>query len=131
MISDSECSPPDWLAACAFGVAEIGGFTIRATVGTAPRATLMFGDLCLLSGSPGSQKLGLLSADLPSTAFQDGVATFLLGESLRLMLNNGATDAEAVTPAQDTQWQPVWRQLGFTKADESIVLELAPDSPRD
>ncbi len=56
---------------------------------------------------------------------REAAATYLLGESMRLLAADGATLVEVQTTDQDETLGMILLKLGFREVEQAVVLEIA------
>ena len=86
-----------------------------------PLASVWFWNIEPLSTSWGVPTAGMFDLEVCSDRRRQGLATFLLGESLERLRNRGITRVEAQTMRENTAALELYRKLGFTRVDEGTV----------
>jgi GNAT superfamily N-acetyltransferase len=122
--SISEVASPattTWWEACTTCAFDRIHYSLAATGGGAPLATVGFWDIEPLSTSWGIPTAGMLDLEASSERRRQGLATFLLSEALQRLRNRGILRVEAQTMQQNATAIAFYQKLGFDKVDEGIV----------
>jgi GNAT superfamily N-acetyltransferase len=116
--------PParSWWEACILGHADRTRFHLYPRSGNDPAASVTFWHIEPLASSWGMHAVGVLDLETAPSARRQGLATFLLGESLRQLQTHGATLVEAQTMVSNEAALQLYRKLDFHPVEEGIVL---------
>jgi GNAT superfamily N-acetyltransferase len=116
--------PParSWWEACTLGQADLTRFHLYSREGGAPAATITYWHIEPLASSWGAHAVGVLDLETAPALRRQGLATFLLGESLRQLQSHGATLAEAQTMERNSAATGLYQKLGFRAVDQGLVL---------
>jgi ribosomal protein S18 acetylase RimI-like enzyme len=122
--------PParSWWEACTLGHADRTRFHLYPRGGNEPVASVTYWHIEPLASSWGVHAVGVLDLEVAPAARRQGLATFLLGESLRQLQSHGVTVVEAQTMAANEAALGLYRRLGFQPVDQGIVLRKTPVS---
>lgn len=113
----------NWWQACAFSHVERARYSLRATDGSPVNSSLTFWDTQPLGERQGKRVVGLFESQLASSSFDDGVAMYLLGDSLRQFHSLGISHVEAVTGQEEVAWTKLFSTLGFQEVAQSLQME--------
>jgi hypothetical protein len=115
--------PRSWWEACLTAHMDHTAYRMRPRNGGPSLGTAVFWNMEPLASSWGVHARGLWQLDIPAGPEQESLAIFLLGESLRLAAQDGATLIEAQVPASDAALKQVLvGKLGFQVIEEAIVF---------
>jgi GNAT superfamily N-acetyltransferase len=116
--------PPSrsWWDACTFGHTERTRFDLLPRAGEEPAATVTYWHIEPLASSWGVHAVGVLDLEVSAAHRRRGLATFLLGESLRQLQSHGVTLVEAQTMERNTAAFNLYQKLGFQQVDAGTVL---------
>jgi GNAT superfamily N-acetyltransferase len=110
-----------WWEACTLGHTERTRFQLNAR-DRAPAAWVTYWHIEPLASSWGVHAVGVLELGTAPEQRRKGLATFLLGESLKQLQSHGATRVEAQTMERNTPALGLYQKLGFRPIDGGIVL---------
>jgi GNAT superfamily N-acetyltransferase len=119
--------PParSWWEACTLGHADRTRFHLYPRGSEEPAASVAYWHIEPLASSWGVHAVGVLDLETSPGARRQGLATFLLGESLRQLQSHGVTLVEAQTMASNEAALAMYRKLGFQCVDQGVVLRKA------
>jgi len=119
--------PPaqNWWEACTFGHTDRTRFDLYPRGSRERAATVTFWHIEPLASSWGVHAVGMINLETAPALRRKGLATFLVGESLRQLQTHGVTLVEAQTLEQNIAAQGLYRKLGFEAVDRGIVLRKA------
>ncbi len=115
-------TPCAWWEACTLGHADRTRFHLNSRSRTTPAASLTYWHIEPLASSWSVHAVGVLDLVTAPELRRQGLATFLLGESLRQLQSHGATLVEAQTMEHNTAALGLYRKLGFQLIDRGVVL---------
>jgi hypothetical protein len=121
--AENEIPITTWWDACIFNQIDRARYSLRATDGSPVGGSLTFWDTQPLGERQDRRVLGLLDATIAAEQFSDGMATFLMADSLRQFQGLGITHVEAVTPLANPEWHKWLNTLGFVELDQVTELE--------
>ncbi|MBW3599289.1 MAG: GNAT family N-acetyltransferase [Planctomycetes bacterium] len=121
---EATLDPPSssWWEACTLGHAERTRFHLLPRAGDAPAASATFWHIEPLASSWGVHAVGVLDLEVAAEHRRRGLATFLMGESLRQLQSHGATLVEAQTMERNAPAVGLYQKLGFEQVDAGVVL---------
>ncbi len=124
----SQPDPPsaNWWEACTEGLTDRYFFTATPRLGGIVAASAVFWDVEPLSSSWGVHARGLTRLEIHAPQDRKAIATFLIGEALRLMAADGATLAEVHCSAPDDPLLPILIRLGFQEVEQAIEFVKQP-----
>jgi ribosomal protein S18 acetylase RimI-like enzyme len=116
--------PPtrSWWESCTLGHTDRTRFQLLPRGGKEPAARATFWHIEPLASSWGVHAVGLIEVETAPASRRQGLATFLVGESLRQMQAHGTTLVEAQTMERNSAALGLYRKLGFQVIDHGIVL---------
>lgn len=114
--------PEDWWDACTLGVNERTRFLLTDRRSGEAHGRVTFWDMEPLASNWGVHAMGLLNLYIDPPHRRQGLATFLVGESLRQLQSQGNTLAEVQVPAPEKGTLEVFAQLGFEAVDQGVQL---------
>lgn len=119
-----EFDPParSWWEACTLGHSERMKFELVDRSTGQACGELMFWDMQPLAAHWGVHASGLFDLYIQPEARRAGLATFLIGESLRQLREHGSTLAEVQTPSDDVAINGLLRKLGFEQVDKGVLF---------
>lgn len=123
---DAMIDPPtkSWWESCKWGVSARTSFILdRRGAGRAEFGHATFWDIDPLATYWGVRASGLIDLEIAEEFRGQGLATFLVGESLRQLQSIGVTRAEIQVPHDNSASNGLFTKLGFEKIDEGIVLK--------
>jgi GNAT superfamily N-acetyltransferase len=123
--------PPtaNWWEACTKGCFEQFRADLLPKAGGSPLATAMFWNMESLAARWGTQTVGLSHVEVDPEHRQKGMATYLLGESLRQLAESGFTYAEGQAMTKDVEAQGLFEKLGFFQYGSGSVLRKTNSQP--
>jgi GNAT superfamily N-acetyltransferase len=87
-----------------------------------PEASLTCWEMDPLSAHLGVRAVGLVDLFVQPQSRRQGLATFLLGEALRQLHQQGVAMAEARANRQDFAAIDLFRKLGFVEVDQAVLF---------
>lgn len=119
----NEVPTANWWEACVYGQIDRARYTVRASDCSPIDAWLTFWDRQHLFEQQGKRIVGLLEAKLDAAQFQDGMAAFLIADSLRQLQPLCITHVDAVVAKDNADWTKTLAVLGFQEVEQTVVLE--------
>ena len=116
---------PNWWDSCTFGWSEIFGFRVVRRSDQAVCGNVMFWDIQPLSAQWGKSTMGQIDLEIDEDLRGQGLATFLVGESLRHLSQQGVACIEAQFKETDEPAISVARRIGFQEVSEGHEMELS------
>ena len=115
----------NWWQACTEGNTNRNQFAIDERRSDECFGLATFWDMEPLASNWGVHVVGLMNVEIHENQRRQGLATFLLGESLRQLQAEGATLAEVQVPEDNDAALGLFNKLGFEEVDKGIVLRKA------
>lgn len=117
--------PPaaNWWDACSFGNFERTRYDLVECDAGAAVATATFWSMEPLSTSWGVRAVGLINFEVSPDRRREGLATYLLCEAFRQLLEEGVQLVEAQTPKQNEAATKLYLHLGFQMVDQGAVYQ--------
>ena len=112
-----------WWEACTMGQTERTRFGLHSRDGGPPVGTATFWPIEPLAGRWGVHAVGLLQLEIQPTYRQQGLATYLLGEALRQLRQQGVALAEAHLDHTNLPATALLQKLGFAQQAQGIVMQ--------
>ncbi len=118
----------NWYQACAWAGSDIVQFQVVPRTGGDACATARFWDIEPLASNWGGSAMGMIQIQVAPQRRRQGVATYLLGESLRQLSGEGKKLVELQIGDDDHAMLALCRKLGFTEIDQVCVRKktIAP-----
>ncbi len=114
--------PANWWDACTFGSFERTRYSLVATTGGAPLATVQIWSMEPLASTWGVRAVGMIDFSVRAENRRQGLATYLLGEVFRLQHEQGVALVEAQTMQANTPARSLYAKLGFVQVDGGAVF---------
>ena len=114
-----------WWESCTLGVAGRERFTVINKRSKEVSGTVSYWDMQPLSNSYAGKARGLYNLSVNEDLRRGGIATYLVGESLKHLAKSGVTMVEAQTRSSDAASQALFEKLGFKKTSSGTLLSLA------
>lgn len=111
-----------WWDACTIGLTDRTRHRLTPKSSGDPCGGITFWDMDCISASRGVRTMGIIEFFIPKHLRGQGLGTFLAGESLRYMHEQGMAVAEVQLPAEHPAAAALFRKLGFTEVDSGCVL---------
>lgn len=119
--------PPDtWWDSCVWGALQRDRFELVDKYLSRRVATASFWDVQPLSSGWGMCTAGLFELYVEPDWRRRGVASCLLGETIRLLRRRGVATVEAQTMGSNQPAVDLYNKLGFTEVDQGIVYRKQP-----
>lgn len=115
-------NPKTWWEACTLGHAERTRFELYHRGSDAHCGEVTFWDMQPLATHWGVSAAGMFDIWIQPELRRQGLATFLIGEALRQLKENGATVAEVQTRMDNSSSIALFEKLGFEKIDRGILF---------
>lgn len=117
--------PPtaSWWEACAMSGLERTCFKLIPKGQTTACGEAIFWDMNPLANSWGIQAAGLLHIQVDPAIRRQGLATYLLGETLRQLQTQGVAMAEVQVPGSDLVSLRLFHKLGFEEVDQIVTFQ--------
>ncbi len=113
-----------WWESCTLGTADRERFTVVDKRSKAVAGSVSFWDLRPQSLSEAQPSRGLYGLHTDPDLRRKGVATYLVGESLKHLASSGIARVEAQTKASDDASLKLFTKLGFEKVATSTLMTL-------
>lgn len=117
--------PRSWWEACTMGHAERMKFELVDRSTEAICGEVTFWDMQPLARDWGVHAAGMFDIMIDPDVRRGGMATFLIGESLRQLKDHGSTVAEVQTNLDDEASIGLFQKLGFAKIDQGVLFSKA------
>lgn len=114
-----EPTETSWWHAAAIGQSERFRFLLQPRNGSTIDGSVLLWDLEPLASSWGVHAMGICNIEMPADERRKGLATFLLGESLRQIHSQGVTQVEAHVPVENEPALSLLKKLGFDEIDRT------------
>ena len=111
-----------WWECCTLGMAERDRFSIFHKTQQTVCGSVSFWDVQPLARSWGYLARGMYDLIIPEELRGSGLATFLVGESLRHLMQQGIGIVEAQTRVSDQAAIGVFKKLGFTQVSKGMLM---------
>jgi GNAT superfamily N-acetyltransferase len=120
--------PPttNWWDACVWSALQRDCFELRDRYRGNTLATAAFWDIQPLSACWGMCTAGLFALEVAPEHRRRGLATYLMGEAIRILRRRGVATIEAQTMISNDGAAEFYRQLGFAEIDQGIVFRRDP-----
>jgi ribosomal protein S18 acetylase RimI-like enzyme len=119
---ESTVPPMTWWEACTGPPSEPTCFQLSPLIGGPARGSVRFWVIEPLSATWGALASGMTHLEISSDMRRQGLATFLNGEALRQLQENGIGLVEVQTMRGNAAALGLYRKLGFVEVDQGIVL---------
>lgn len=116
--------PPTWWDACTYGWHEIFGFWLVDKRSQEELGRATFWEIQPLSSEWGTRTMGLCDLRIAPEHQRKGLATFLVGESVRQITEQGASLIELQFLESDEAMDGLAKKLGFEQVSGGSVLQL-------
>ena len=114
-----------WWESCTLGVAGRERFTVINKRTKEVSGTVSFWDMQPLSDSFGGKSRGLYNLAIEDNLRRSGIATYLVGESLKHLAKSDVTIVEAQTRSSDAASVALFEKLGFKKTSSGTLLSFS------
>ena len=114
--------PATWWEACNAATTQQTRFELHAPTGERC-ASVTYWNIEPLSSSWGLYAMGLSELEVDESCRRQGIATFLVSETLRQIQSQGVSLVEVQMPADNEAAISLYRKLGFREVDYGIVFE--------
>ena len=118
---------PTWWQCCTFGTAEIFGFQVASRRDEPALGSVYYWDIEPLSRHWGVATLGLVNLEIGEEHRRQGLATFLVGESLRQFATQNRGGVEVQLRESHESAIGVALKLGFEQISTGTELCLSMD----
>lgn len=115
--------PETWWDACTLGMTDRTKFILTHRQSGDSHGYVTFWDMEPLASNWGVHSMGLFDLYVEPEHRRKGLATFLIGESLRQLQAQGITVAEFQTTVDDSGPLALFEKLGFEMIDRGHLLE--------
>jgi len=112
----------NWWEACTLGYTDRTKFELFGRDDGQSYGEVTFWDMVPLSHGWGGNATGIFDLHIAPGQRRSGLATFLICESIRQLLEHSVTLAEVQTSIDDKPTIALFERLGFSKVDEGFVL---------
>jgi ribosomal protein S18 acetylase RimI-like enzyme len=116
-----------WWESCTVGMSERDRFSVYDKSSQNVCGSVKFWDIQPLANHWGVLARGLYGLKVPEEHRRGGIATFLVGESLRHLMQQGIGVVEAQTRESDQPAIGVFKKLGFEQVTEGILMSKRLD----
>ncbi len=120
--ADGDPVERSWWESCTLGRSDRDRFTVASKTSPAECGTVSYWDLEPMAGQWGSPAKGLYDLAVSADLRRSGMATFLVGESLRRLMQNGVGLVEAQARQSDEASMGVFHKLGFQQVAEGMLM---------
>lgn len=114
-----------WWECCTLGVAERDRFSVYDKANQNVCGSVQFWDMQPLASGFGVVARGMRDLNVSEEMRRCGIATFLVGESLRQLMQQGVGLVEAQTRESDQPAIGVFRKLGFEEVGKGLLMSKA------
>ncbi len=114
--------PRSWWEACTMGQCERTLFRLLPHGGGDPLAEMTYWNIEPFAAPWGVRASGMIDLEVCSTQRRHGIATYLVGETLRQLKDQSFTLVEAQTMETNASAIALYRKLGFEKVDSGGVF---------
>ena len=114
-----------WWESCTLGVADRERFTVINKRTKEVSGMVSYWDMRPLSESYSGKARGLYNLSITENLRRGGIATYLVGESLKHLAKSDVTVVEAQTASSDAASQALFEKLGFKKTSSGTLLSLS------
>ena len=111
-----------WWESCTVGMSERDRFSVYDKSNQNVCGSVKFWDIQPLANHWGVLARGLYGLKVPEELRRTGIATFLVGESLRHLMQQGIGVVEAQTRESDRAAIGVFRKLGFEEVSHGLLM---------
>ena len=111
-----------WWESCTLGGADRHRFSVASKTSPDECGTVSYWDIEPMASQWGSPAKGLYDLSILPELQRSGLATFLVGESLRRLMENGAGLVEAQARQSDEASMGVFHKLGFEQVAEGMLM---------
>jgi ribosomal protein S18 acetylase RimI-like enzyme len=112
-----------WWGACVYGGMDRVRFDLIGREDHAIWAWAEFWSMDAFSAKWGVRAVGLRRIEVATTQRREGLATFLMGESLKQLAGQGVAVVEAQADEDDCSSNSLFRKLGFVEVDRATMYE--------
>jgi GNAT superfamily N-acetyltransferase len=121
---EAQIDPPlsGWWHACMFVAHDLTRFDIRQRSGQESLGSVLFWEMEPIASSWGLHANGIINMEIQADFRRRGLATFLLGESLRQLRAQGVTVVEVHSESEDPIAAALLTKLGFRPIDAASVM---------
>jgi GNAT superfamily N-acetyltransferase len=113
--------PRTWWEACLMSSFDRTVFQLRPRGGGAPVASATYWNMEPFAAARGVRTSGLIDVQVEPAERKKGLATYLVGESLRQLSEQSFAQAEVQTMQANTAALRMYRKLGFEQVDSGAV----------
>ncbi len=114
-----------WWESCTLSLAERDRFRVSQKVDKALCGSVTFWDIQPLASEWGAPCRGMYDLEIAPEFRRCGMATFLVGESLRHLMQQGIGRVEAQSPESDVASLGVFQKLGFEAVSAGLIMSKA------
>ncbi|MFT5300446.1 MAG: ribosomal protein S18 acetylase RimI-like enzyme [Mariniblastus sp.] len=111
-----------WWESCTVGMAERDRFSVYDKSNQTVCGNVSFWDVQPLANHWGVLARGMYELNVPQNLRRGGIATFLVGEALRNLMQQGVGIVEAQTRESDQAAIGVFRKLGFEDVSHGLLM---------
>ncbi|MGI9495470.1 MAG: GNAT family N-acetyltransferase [Mariniblastus sp.] len=111
-----------WWESCTLGMAERDRFSVYDKANQNVCGSVQFWDMQPLASGYGVMARGMHDLNVPEELRRGGIATFLVGEALRHLMQQGVGLVEAQTRESDQPAIGVFRKLGFEEVGQGLLM---------
>ena len=118
----ADLPPSDWWDACTTGDFELTRFYLVPRGQRASVASVTVRDIGSTTASGPGRVAGIMDVDVDPAHRRQGLATYLLHESLRQLSQQGVVQVEGHASEKNTLGISVYEKLGLTHSDQATVF---------
>lgn len=111
-----------WWECCTLGAAERDRFSVVHKLDQAVCGSVSFWDVQPLAGHWGIAARGMYELNVAEGLRRSGIATFLVGEAIRHLMQQGIGLVEAQTRESDQAAIGVFKKLGFEQVSQGLLM---------
>ncbi len=115
-------APESWWEACTLGTLDRTRLELVPREGGPASARASFWDMQPLAASWGVHAAGLIELEVADSSRRQGLATFLIAESFRLLQSRRVSLVEVQTMQHNAAAICLYEKLGFARVDQGLVL---------
>lgn len=113
-----------WWESCTLGMSERDRFSVYHKTNQSVCGSVSYWDIQPLAGHWGVLARGMYGLSVPEHLRRSGIATFLVGESLRHLMQQGIGLVEAQCQESDQAAVGVFEKLGFEKVSHGLLMSM-------
>ena len=114
-----------WWESCTLSLAERDRFRVSQKIDKTLCGSVTFWDIQPLASEWGTPCRGMYDLAIEPDFRRCGMATFLVGEALRHLMQQGIGRVEAQSPESDVASLGVFQKLGFETVSAGLIMSKA------